>query len=45
MALLRITAPTPAEYLMPAHWNRRLNGRKNQPNTLSMTRDSASFGA
>ena len=45
MALLRMTAPTPAEYLMPDHSNRRLNGRNTQPNNLSIPWESQSFDA
>ena len=45
MALLRMTAPTPAEYLMPDQANNRLNGRNTQPNSLSIPCESQSFDA
>src|SRR5688572_12790687 len=45
MALLRITPATPSEYFCDAHAKNRLNGRNNQPNTLSIPRESASFFA
>src|SRR5262249_1351106 len=41
-ALLRITAPTPREYLCDDHSKKRLNGRKSQPKPRSMKRSSQS---
>src|SRR5579871_5525286 len=43
--LLRNTDATPPEYLSPDQANKRLKGRKNQPNAFSIERANQSLGA